>query len=133
MIEIVAPGDVDRIWPLIREWFVQALERCGDDLTAGQIWQAARSGSVFLIVAHDGAKITAATVVKFETWGNGLVLRIVGIGGADMDQWKDDMQAFLSTMARDHGASRIVTEGRDGWSRLFPQARKLRSTYVMEI
>ena len=132
-IEIVNPSLVDEVWPLVNPGFQIATRRFGDDLSPGELWQMCRSGNSFLIVAYEENNVLMSCVVRFERWNNGSILRVVSLAGKRIDEWADQVKDFLAEMARKGGAQRIVAEGREGWSRIFDEPKKLRSTYVMEI
>jgi hypothetical protein len=92
-----------------------------------------RSGNAFLIVAYEETKILMASVVRFERWNNGSVLRVLSLVGDEIGKWAEEVKEFLKGMGKANGAGRIVAEGRDGWARIFDEPRKLRSTYEMRI
>lgn len=133
MIHIVGLHEVDAIWPGIAEGFVEVTKRCGDDLTSGELWQMVRSGGAFLLVIVEGDKLRLSTVVQFQRWADGPVLRILSMAGEGLADWGVPLKQYLSEMARKGGAGRIVAEGREGWMRIFDEPRKLRSTYVMSV
>lgn len=132
-IEIANVAQVDGIWPLVGPKFCVASEKCGDDMTAGELWQMCRSGNAFLVVAYEEEKIFMAAVVRFERWSNGSVLRVLSLVGDEIGEWAEEVKEFLKGMGKANGAGRIVAEGRDGWMRIFDEPRKLRSTYEMRI
>lgn len=132
-IEIAGVHDVDGVWPLVGPKFCVASAKCGDDLTAGELWQLCRSGNAFLIVAYEEKTILMAAVVRFERWNNGSVLRVLSLVGDQIGEWAEEVKDFLNGMGKANGAGRIVAEGREGWMRIFNEPRKLRSTYEMRI
>ena len=132
-IQIVGLHEIDAVWPLIADGFVEVTKRCGDDQTSGELWQMVRSGGAFLLVIIENDKLRLSTVVQFQRWADGPVLRILSMAGEGLGDWGVQLKDYLSEMARKGGASRIVAEGREGWARIFDEPRKLRSTYVMEI
>lgn len=132
-IEIAAPHQVDAIWRIVGTRFNEAAQKYGEDITAGELWQMCRSGNAFLVVAVSGTEILLATVVRFERWGPASVLRVVALVGDRVTEWAADFEEFAVSMARDNGATQIVAEGREGWPKIFKHARKLRSSFVMEI
>lgn len=132
-IQIVGTHEIDAVWPLIADGFVEVTKRCGDDQTSGELWQMVRSGGAFLVVVLNENAIRVSTVVQFQRWADGPVLRIMSMTGAGLSEWGVPLKDYLSEMARKGGASRIVAEGREGWARIFDEPRKLRSTYVMSI
>ena len=102
-------------------------------MTADYLWSECRSGKAFLVIVTQGKEILAASVWRFEAWSTGCKLRCLGMYGTKMKQWLEDHRAFTLEMARVGGATSLVTDGRLGWERIFPQARILRQTYEIEI
>lgn len=91
-----------------------------------------RSGNAFLIVAFDD-DFRGAIIVQFQKWVAKHVLRCMAIVGEDMDSWLPLAKEVIGKMAIDGGATSFVAEGRDGWAKVFPTARKLRVTYEVEL
>lgn len=129
-IEIVGLQHIDAVWPSIADGFHACVKRCGDDMTSGELWQMCRSGGAFLLVAIDDGKIEISSVVQFQKWADGPVLRVMAMAGRNLPKWNAPLAEFLAQMMRMGGAERIVSEAREGWTMAFPKARKLRSTYV---
>jgi hypothetical protein len=132
-IEITNSIYVDAIWPGVAPLLAPAVEHYGDDLSVGDLWQMCRSGNAFLIIVRDGDVIKAAVIVRFDRWSKGSVLRVIAVGGAGLAEWRDGILDFVTKLASDNGASRVVTEGREGWARVFPALKILRCVYVLEI
>lgn len=131
-VDFVAPSLVDQVWPHIAEEMQKACEITGGDLSSGTLWQMCRSGNAFLMVVSD-RKILMASVWRFETWPSGLVFRCMCLIGDRMDDWLEQAKEFAETKAKEGGAMRIITEGRKGWGRVFPQAKTLRQVYEVEL
>lgn len=129
-IGIANAAEIDAIWPLISERLEKGCKRCGGDINAGQLWQLCRSGNAFMIVAFD-EKPKGVTIVQFQTWDRP-VLRSLATAGWDMETWLPQMLDFVFGMARENRAD-FVFEGREGWGRFVPNARKLRSVYEVRL
>ncbi len=132
-IYIANVSDVDALWQTVGPKFNIAIEKCGDDLSTGELWQMCRSGHAFLVIARDDNGLLMAAIVRFERWSNGSVLRVLALVGEQIGEWASAAKDFLSEMAKANGAARIVAEGRDGWAKIFDEPKKIRSTYVMEL
>lgn len=133
IIEIVNLIHVDSVWDRVGHRFQKAIDLCGDDVSTAELWQLCRAGNAFLVIAREGEAIAMASVVRFERWTNGMVLRVVCIAGDRMSEWASEWQAFMVEMAKNNGADRIVSEGREGWQRVFQKSRKLRVVYEMRV
>ena len=132
-IGIATPSEVDGFWPAIAERLQAACERMGGDLSSGDLWQMCRSGNAFLVLVVDDREIVAALIMQFQNWSGKQVMRCLGIVGDRMNEWLPMAKGFIEKMARDGGAKSFVSEGREGWAKVFPTARKLRVTYEVAI
>lgn len=132
-IHIVNIADIDAIWQTVGPRFNAAIEKCGDDISTGELWQMCRSGNAFLVIAIGETGILMAAIVRFERWSNGAVLRVLSLVGEKIDLWAWDVKTYLSDLAKSNGATRVVAEGREGWARIFDEPKRIRSTYVMEL
>ena len=127
-ISLVRPEQVDGIWPYCRDGFQKALLKTGGDLTIGSLWTQCRAGDSFLVVAHDEA-LKAAAIVRPEVWQTGTKLRVLALYGEGMGDWFDGIMDMGKRIAADCGANALIFDGREGWSKKFPKARKLRVLY----
>lgn len=132
-IGLANAAEVDEIWPSIASNVQATCDKSGGDLSSGDLWQMCRSGQAFLVVIMDDNGPVATIIVQFQKWNRRTVLRCLSIDGERMSEWLDDAMAYISNMGRNGGASSLIAEGRDGWSRVLPQAKKLRITYEVEI
>ena len=134
-VHIVYPHGVDEKWRAIAPLFQMAIDRCGDDLTTGELWQMCRTGHAYLVIALDEDRIVAASAWRFEKWGKGPVFRCLCLGGSQMDDWLQDGLQLINKMMRDGGTDRLVADGRTGWTRILKQfrARILRVTFEVRL
>lgn len=129
MITTVQVADIDAVWPHVRAALEDACLRTGGDISSVDLWQSCRRGESFLIVAHDGETMQAASVWRPETWQTGRKLRCQALAGKNMKSWLGEMRDEATRIARGCGATSFVTEGREGWSKIFPKAKRLRVLY----
>lgn len=132
-IGIANAAEVDQVWPLFSARLQKACERTGGDISSGEMWQMCRSGQAFCVVVFDESGPKAILIMQFQKWTAKTVMRCLGIVGEGADEWLPAARGFIAQMARDGGATSFVAEGRDGWVKLFPDAKKLRVTYEVEI
>lgn len=133
-IGLANPAEVDALWPLIAGRVQESCDKTGGDMSSGDLWQLCRSGNAFLAAVLDEENKPIATIIlQFQKWNERSVLRCLSIAGESMSEWLPDAMKFVSKMARENGASCLVADGRDGWARIFPGAKRLRVTYEMEI
>lgn len=132
-IGIANSAEVDAAWPLISDRLKKAQERYGSSLSSGDMWQLCRSGNAFLVLVWDETAIRGALILQFQTWATKRVMYCMAIVGSGVSEWMPAAREFISKMASDGGADSFVAEGREGWSAVFPDARRLRVTFEVKI
>lgn len=132
-IAIASQAEVDHFWPAFAQRLQIACEETGGDISSGDLWQMCRSGNAFLVLVLDGDTFKAALIMQFQKWTAKQVMRCLAIVGDDMAGWLPMAREFIAQMARDGGATSFIAEGREGWTRIFPAARRLRTTYEVEL
>lgn len=132
-IGIANAAEVDQIWPRFSARMQAACERTGGDISSGELWQMCRSGQAFCVVVFNDEGPKAVLIMQFQKWVSKTVMRCLGIVGDGVDEWLPAARDFIANMAREGGATSFVAEGRDGWAKLFPDAKKLRTTYEVQI
>lgn len=132
-IAIANSAEVDQYWQTFAPRLQTACDETGGDISSGDLWQMCRSGNAFLVLILDGDAFKAALVMQFQKWTGKQVMRCLAIVGDDMAAWLPMARDFIGQMARDGGATSFIAEGREGWTRIFPAARRLRTTYEVEI
>lgn len=132
-IAIANAAEVDAAWPSFGDRLQQACDRTGGDLSSGELWQMCRSGNAFLVVVFDDSGLKAALIMQFQKWAKKYVMRCLAIVGEAADEWLPMAREFIAQMARDGGATSFIAEGREGWPKFFPEAKKLRIVYEVEI
>ncbi len=120
---------VDSTWRCVSEGFGRASRRFGGDLTVGELWQLCRSGNAFLFVVHDDKEIIAATAWRPELWGSGPKFRCLALYGKGMNDWIEDLHQAVKQAAIQCGATALMSDGRVGWTKVFPKAKVLRAVY----
>lgn len=133
MITLVSVDKIDHVWPHVREALEAACRRTGGDLTTATLWAGCRRSDNYLIVAHDGERIQAASVWKPENWSSGRKLRCLAVAGVGMKDWLQPMREEAAKLAKLLGATAFVADGRTGWQRTFPRARVVRVVLEEEL
>lgn len=115
-------GDIDQIWPLIAVKMNEMCNREDSRVTSGQLFQMCRSGGAFLILAHKDNRLLMASVWTFE---DERVMRCWGLVGENMRLWFRPVRDFILGFAQSHGAKKIISNGRYGWLKLIPEAKRI--------
>lgn len=136
MPSVIGPlttAQVDQFWHGLAPGFQRSLDRGGGDLTIADLWQGCRRGDWFLLVAHEGDTILGASIWRPQMWSTGMKLRCMALFGSQFRVWIRDMRELAAAVARDCGASALVSDGRPGWAKIFPKAKVLRVVYEEQI
>lgn len=128
-VSLVPVGMVDQVWPGVVQGFARASDRSGGDMTVGDLWTVCRSGNAHLFVVHDPEKISAATVWRAELWRSGQKFRCLALYGKGMAEWMPELKRQVARVAADCGCTSLLAEGREGWTKIFPNAKRLRTLY----
>lgn len=132
-VKLCGTYQVDGVWGAVSEGLERACRKTGGDINAHYLWSECRSGRAFLAVIMDGDQIKGASVWRFEDWSSGKKLRCLALYGVDLQSWLPEHMEFLSELAKAGGTTTLVSEGREGFAKLFPKARKLRTLYEVEL
>jgi hypothetical protein len=133
MIVTLRPEQVDVFWPMIADGITKSVEATGGDLTTGYLWQLCRSGQAYLVLCQSGNKVDGAWIFRTETWSSGTKLRCLSAWGENMADWLDALKAHVAEMQRQCGANGTVSEGREGWKRVFPKGRVIRTLIEVDL
>lgn len=137
VFEFVSPANVDQVCEAIGENVTLWTNAKQTEFSNAFMWMAARAGQAFVMVAHDGDKIWAASFWKLENWANGIVLRCVAAAGVSDDpaEWVGPFIELARARAKTAGAERIIFETYDDQSAaaLPEDAQVLRQSYILGV
>lgn len=108
------------------EWIQAAIDRTLGEYELSHVWDRIRNGSAQIWPLPNGVVITT-----IETYPSGLRILFMWLAGGKLK----DIQAcetVLTDWAKSAGCRYFMTDGRDGWSRVFG-GRKLSSKFVKDI
>lgn len=99
------------------DWYVdfvqKALDKSDGELAIQDIFVRLEDGRMGLIDIHN----KAACVVEFMDYPQIRALRVVALGGHDMDEWLDELLDYLYRWAKENKMNRVEHMGRKGWGR----------------
>ncbi len=132
-VENVGPHLVDQIWKHVSDGIENACLKTGGSIDAHYIWTECRSGRAFLMVIVKDKTIIGASAWRIERWTTGQVCRCLVLYGKDMRGWLAQHVQKVKELAKLGHADRLVTDGRIGFQRTFPQAKILSQTYEVRL
>lgn len=114
-------------WDRYRDFIQKALDKTCGELDINDIYECLKKETMGLVDIHG----RAACVVEFMTYPQITALRVVALGGEDMDEWLGDLLEYLYKWAEENNMDRIEHMGRQGWVRkLEPYGYKERYTFM---
>lgn len=135
--EMVQGPNVDQTCAMVGEYVTLWTQANAAEFSNAFMWLSARAGQAFLMVAHDGETLYAASFWKLENWANGVVLRCVAAAGntAGPAEWMPPFLTLARTLAKTSGAERLMVETYDEQiiEHLPEDAAPARRTYVMGV
>ena len=134
MLQLIETSKIDSYWPLVSDDLEAACRRChAHEYNAGVLWQMCRSGNAFLILWVVDGNILVKSVWRFDTPKNPHSFRCVMLSGVKMRSWLKEYFENIKKLAKTNGATQLVTTGRKGWLRLFPNAEKIGKDYEVDL
>jgi hypothetical protein len=130
---IVGPlplADVDKVWPRIAGWMDAACRRGRGSMTAWEIYQGCRSGSMLLFLVWLDDEIKAAIPCRIHTVPEGPALHVVAMGGREMKRWLPELYEF--EWPKSVGVKYVDWEGREGLRRI-AGAKVVRQVFRKEL
>ena len=90
-VGLVHPTQVPHIWEKVHEHLLRMAPHSEGELEPEDIFEALTEGEMQLWAAVDDKEILATMVTQVVPYPRKRVLRIISIGGEDMDRWLDHL------------------------------------------
>lgn len=108
------------IWGEVSGMLKPAVDRSDGRWTIESLFDSLYTGNQSLWVAYDDEKsITCAMTTQIVGYPNSKMLAIQFLGGADYNDWSDDMLSLVTNYAKDCGCDGIEAVARFGFWPLF--------------
>ena len=116
-IALVSPDDVHVIWPLILEYVEEVISHSQGEVTSESFYEELTSGSMQLWVSIEGKEVLACMITQIAPYPDKRVLRIIALGGVEMDKWISFLPD-IEHWAMNLGCTSLEAWGRKGWLRV---------------
>lgn len=108
------------------------LDRTCEEYRSNDIRHAVVNGEMQLWVAAPDGPIAAVVLTQISQRRSGKVLTVLFCGGSDMRAWIDERWR-ITDWARQMNCRAVRFEGREGWGRIWPEAREIGRKYEVEV
>jgi len=113
----VRPDDVQSIWPLVEPHLDKATPHSEGEMEAQDFLPFLSNSEMQLWIAVEEREVLAAMVTQHIPYPRKRVLRVVSIGGGDMNKWFP-FYPELENYAKSLGCSHLEAWGRKGWGKI---------------
>lgn len=110
---LVKVDDVDLVWPVVKPMLQRAIEYNQGDFDTNYVLSRLMDSTMQLFVGYDTKDIIYAAVTEILPYQKLRALRIVLMGGKDIDSWVDTK--IFERFALSQACERIEIVGRKGW------------------
>ena len=115
---LIHPELIDEIWPQVEKHLDRIAPHSEGELTTEDFHTALLSKDMQLWVAvDDELQVLASMVSQIISYPRKRVLRILAIGGVDMERWMGHLPA-VEDWAMEVGCSSLELWGRKGWQKM---------------
>ena len=109
-----------KFWDDVKESIQSALKLDAGRMTLDDIKEALDERKMQLWGLHDGI-LRAVMVTEIINYPQMRVVRIIAVGGRDMDMWLDKLIETIEQWGAEQGAQAMEFVGRLGWQKVLSQ------------
>ena len=113
-IGLVKPNHVHEVWDIVYEHLLRMSPHSEGELKPDDFYDLLVEGEMQLWIAVEDGNIIASMVSQVVPYPRKRVLRIISIGGEDMDKWIDNLP-LVEEWALEMGCTALECWGRKGW------------------
>ena len=113
-IGLVKPKHVHEVWDSVREHLLRMSPHSEGELEPDDFYDLLVEGEMQLWIALEDGKIIASMISQVVPYPRKRVLRIISIGGEDMDKWINSLP-LVEDWALEMGCTSLECWGRKGW------------------
>lgn len=118
----MAPREVDKWWTYVSGFVKAALDRSKGEITPAGVRECIKKGSMqmwLVVEVQSEVRFLAGCVTQVIDYEQFSVLRVVILGGSEVDKWGEALFGVLKAFAHEQGLKYIEAVGRRGlWKRL---------------
>ena len=114
---LIRPDHIDVIWTEVAPHIERCVPHSEGELEVEDFHQLLANGEMQLWIAVDDQEILAAMVTQIVSYPRKRILRIIAIGGGEMDRWLPFLPG-LEEWALENGATALECWGRKGWLKI---------------
>ena len=110
---LVSVNDVELVWPVAQPLLQKAINYNDGDFDSDHVFFRLQQQTMQLFIGYNPKDVIYAAVTEIIPYQKRKSLRIVLMGGKDIDSWVDTK--IFERFAKVQGCDRIEIVGRKGW------------------
>jgi len=116
-IAMISPDDIDVVWDHISEYIQHVVDHSRGEATLEDYYEHISTGDMQLWVAISKNDILACMVTQIAPYPSKRVLRIIALGGIEMERWLEFLPD-IEHWAMNMGCTSLEAWGRKGWLKI---------------
>ena len=116
-IAMISPDDIDVVWDHISEYIQHVVDHSRGEATLEDYYEHISNGDMQLWVAVSKDDIMACMVTQIAPYPSKRVLRIIALGGIEMERWLEFLPD-IEHWAMNMGCTSLEAWGRKGWLKI---------------
>lgn len=118
VISAAKPEMVEMLWHIVGPMLDRAVQHSNGELDLEVIKEQLIAKEMLLLLVNREDKIIAAFALERRDFDTGKsVLVVTTAGGEGLEDWKEELDKVLNSLAKEHGCEDIYIVGRAGWVR----------------
>lgn len=115
VVRAIPTALVPRFWPLAEAYVRRALDRATGEFSSDDINRFLRQSLIQLWLVYDGSRVIGAVTTEIVVFPKRRRLRVLTLGGMDLDAWVDELDTRLQEWALTNRCDGIEAYVRKGF------------------
>jgi hypothetical protein len=116
-IAMISPDDINVVWDHISEYIQHVVDHSRGEATLEDYYEHISTGDMQLWVAVSKNEVLACMVTQIAPYPSKRVLRIIALGGVEMERWIEFLPD-IEHWAMNMGCTSLEAWGRKGWLKI---------------
>ena len=116
-IAMISPDDINVVWDRMSEYIQQVVDHSRGEATLEDYYENISTGDMQLWVAVSKNEVLACMVTQIAPYPSKRVLRIIALGGVEMERWIEFLPD-IEHWAMNMGCTSLEAWGRKGWLKI---------------
>jgi len=111
----IKPEDIKGLWPHLKPYIESALEYSLHEQNAEEVKEKGISGIYLFLVFKRDTEVLGVITIETIVYPTKTIVGVIHVGGKDIDEWVELMWTTVRDLAKEQGASEVISYGRQGW------------------